>query len=374
MSVWKILKTFFILEKSNKKNIFACIVVATFVFGLIFFVKTEDLGNSLKEKSGEYQSISVALNKFQNVDASDKGNGSDLYKNVVLQQQYISKQKMAVRMGLSEVYVETAIDVVDLRLKAFDMEGYDKVANNLPSKTEIQLESAFFQYIKKAGMPLSADSLSFFPFLAYLFGILGSVWFVFMSIYSCGIMIEDFRHTSLIKGYPITFDKYVIAKCISSMLLVGVFILELIVCSLPLIYFKELGNPLYPIAIFNGTFDVYPIYKYIGVAILYMISISIFTILLSIILNVLLKNMYLTLFMELLLFVFPLLFPSMMNYIPFNPFNYLNFSSVLNGDTLDLANPIALNSTYGLMYIGISIVVMIVAVKLFLTTGKLQKV
>jgi hypothetical protein len=254
------------------------------------------------------------------------------------------------------------------------MEGFDKVATNLPTKTENQLDSVFYQYIKKEGTSLSLDSLSFFPFIAYLFGGLGSLWFIFMSIYSCGIMAEDFQHTSLIKGYPISFDKYVIAKCTSSILLVGVFLLELFVCSLPLIYFKGLGDPAYPIAIFNGTFDVYPIYKYLGLAVLYMICISIFTILLSVILNVLLKNMYLTLFLELLLFVFPMLFPSMMNFMPFNPFNYLNFSSVLDGHTLDLANPVTLNSTYGLIYIGISIVIMLVAVKLFLTTGKLKKV
>ncbi|MDI2585813.1 ABC transporter [Psychrobacillus sp. NEAU-3TGS] len=372
--MWKVLKTFFILEKSNKKNMFACMIVAAFVFGLIFFVKTEDLGNSLKEKSGEYQSLSVALNKFQNVDATDNGNGSDLYKNLVVQQQLIAKQRMAVKVDRPEWFLDTALEVVNLRASAFAMDGFDKVASNLPTKTENQLESVFYEHIKKTEVPLSLDSLSFFPFLAYLFGVLGFLWFIFMSIYSCGIMVEDFRHTSLIKGYPITFDKYVIAKCISSMLLVVVFLLELFVCSLPLIYFKGLGDPTYPIAIFNGTFDIYPIYKYIGLALLYMICISIFTILLSVILNVLLKNMYLTLFLELLLFVFPMLFPSMMNFLPFNPFNYMNFSSVLNGQTLDLANPVFLNSIHGLMYIGLSIILMIATVKLFLTTGKLKRV
>ena len=372
--MWKILKTLFILEKSNKKNIFTCIIVAVFVFGLILFGNTEDLGNSIKGKSGEYQSLSSALTKFQIVDATDSGNGSDLYKNLVLQQQFVSKQIMAVKMDRPELFLDTAIDLTNFRANSFDMEGFDKVASNLPTKTENQLDSAFYQYIKKTGIPLSTNSFSFFPFLVYLFGMLGSVWFIFMSIYSCGIMVEEFQHTSLIKGYPITFDKYVIAKCISSMLLVGVFLLELFVCSLPLVYFKGLGDPSYPIAIFDGIFDVYPIYKYLGISILYMICISIFTILLSVILNVLLKNMYLTLFLELLLYVFPMLFPNMMNLIPFNPFNYLNFSSLLNGQTLDLANPVALNSTHGLIYIGISIVIMVVAVKLFLTTGKLKKV
>ncbi|MFF2753623.1 ABC transporter [Psychrobacillus sp. NPDC058041] len=372
--MWKILKTFFILEKSNKKNIFTCIAVAAFVFGMVLFVKTEDLGNGIKEQSIEYQSLSSALNKFQNVDASPKGRGSELYKNLVLQQQLVAKQRMSIRMDLPELFLDTAIDFANLRAKAFEMDGFDKVAGNLPSKRENQLDSIFYQYIKKTEIPLSTNPLSFFPFIAYLFSVLGSVWFVFIAIYSSGIMVEEFRHTSLIKGYPISFDKYVIAKCISSMLLVGVFLLELFVCSLPLIYLDGLGNSSYPIAIFNGDFDVYPIYKYLGVSILYMVLISIFVILLSVILNVLLKNMYLTLFVQLLLYVFPMLFPGMMNLIPFNPFNYFNFSSVLNGQMLDLAKPVDLNSTYGLIYIGISIVILVVAVKLFLTTGKLKKV
>lgn len=374
MAMWKILRNFFILEKSNKKNIFGCIIVAIFVFGMVLFVKTEDLGNSIKEQSVEFQSLSSALIKFQNVDATDNGNGSDIYKNLVLQQQTVAKKRMAIRMDKPELFLETALELTNLRAKAFDMEGFDNVASYLPSKIENQLENVFYQYVKKTGISLSINSLSFFPFLAYLFGVLGSVWFIFMSIYTCGIMIEEFQHTSLIKGYPITFDKYVIAKCISSLLIVGVFLLELFVCSLPLIYFKGLGNPSYPIAIFDGAVEIYPIYKYLGVSILYMIGISIFTILLSIILNVLLKNMYLTLFLELLLYIFPILFPSLMNLVPFNPFNYLNFTKILSGQTLDLANPVILNSTYGLIYIGISIVLMVVAVKLFLTTGKLRKV
>lgn len=372
--MWNMLKTFFILEKSNKKNIFAFVFVAVFVGGLMFYVKTEDIGNPIKEKAGEFQSVSSALTNFQNVDATDKGNGSDLYKNLVLQQRLVSKQSMSLKMDRPELFLEAAIELAKLRADAFDMEGFDDVARYLPSKVENEFDRVFYQYIKKTGITISMNTLSFFHFLAYLFSLLGSVWFIFISFYSCGIMIEDFRHTSLIKGYPISFDKYVLGKCLSSMLIVGLILLELVICSLPLIYFQGLGNPSYPIAIFNGVFEVYPLYRYLGLSILYMIFISTFTILLSVILNVLLKNMYLTLFMELLLFIFPMLFPNLMNLVPFNPFNYLNFTSILNGQTLELENRVNLNSTHGLMYIGISIAIMVVAVKYFLTTGKLKKV
>ncbi|CAM5179524.1 ABC-2 type transport system permease protein OS=Ureibacillus acetophenoni OX=614649 GN=SAMN05877842_103175 PE=4 SV=1 [Ureibacillus acetophenoni] len=147
-------------------------------------------------------------------------------------------------------------------------------------------------------------------------------------------MIDDFKHTSLIKGYPISFDKYVAAKGISTMSIILVFILEIFLCSLPLIYFRGLGDPNYPVAVFDGNYEIYSITKYIGISVLYMIFIAIFVILLSIILNVLLKNMYLTLFVEMFLFALPLLFPRLVSLIPFNPFNYINFTDLLDGKSL----------------------------------------
>lgn len=367
-------KTNFIIERSNKKNIFACLLIAVFVFGLMLFVKSEDIGNTIKDKGAEYQSLSSALSKFQNVDATELGDGSELYKNLVKQHQAVSKQVMAVKMNLPELFMETALELVDLRDSAFDMEGYEDVAAYLPTKVENQLSSVFYDFINKNGSSLSADPLSYFQYLAFLFSIIGSIWFVFISLFSSNIMIEDFQHTTIIKGYPITFDKYVLAKCLSSIFIVIFFVIELFICSLPLIYSHGLGDASYPVAVFNGIFEVYPITKYIVISLLYMIFIAVFTILLSVILNMLLKNMYLTLFVQLLLYILPVLFPNMISLVPFNPFNYFNFTNVLNGHALDLANPVALNSTHGLIYIGISIVVMIVAVKLFVTTGKLKKV
>lgn len=374
MPMWKMLKTILILEKSNKKNILACIIVAVFVLGLVIFVKTEEIGNSIKDKSAEFQSASIAVNKFQNVDASDRSRASKIYKNLVLQRQLLATQIAALKMSKPDMFLNTSIELTDLREQSYSLKDFDKVASHIPSNTENQLNSVLYENMKKTGVDISIDSLSYFHFLAYLFALIGSIWFIFISIYSSGIMIEDFRHTSLIKGYPITFDKYVIAKCISFMLIVGVLILEIFICSLPLIYFKGLGDSSYPISVFVGDFVVYPIYKYLLITILYMLVIAIFTILLSVILNVLLKNMYLTLFVQLLLYIFPILFPNMMNIIPFNPFNYLNITNLLQGKTLDLVNPVVLTSTNGLIYLGISIVIMIVIIKLFLTTGKLQRV
>ncbi len=366
------LKTLFILEKTDKKNIFSILLVAIFVIGMVVFVNAEDLGNSTKEKSGEYQTVKMALNKFQKEDASEDGDGSDLYKNIVKQYHSVSKQVMALKTDRPQLYFDAAIDLTELRRQAFEMEDYERVANNLPTKIENELDYAYYQYLKKNELDLSLNTFNFFQFFAFLFSVVGAIWFVFISLYSSNSMIEDFRHTSLIKGYPISFGQYVLAKCMTSMGIVIIFIIELVVCSLPLIYFKGLGDAAYPVSVFTGEVTIYTIAQYVTVSVLYMIFIAIFTILLSIILNVLLKNVYLTLFVQLLLFIFPTLFPSLVKLMPYNPFNYLNFTSVLRGDALNLENPVALSSGDGLLTLGISIVLLMVMVNRFLTSGRLK--
>ena len=368
------LKTLFIIEKTDRKNIFACILVALCIIGVVIYADATELGNPIKEKSSESLPVKVAMNKFQIVDASEYGDGSDIYKNIVKQYYTYPKQGMALKTEQPELYVDTAIELTELRKQAFEMESYELIASNLPTKIENEMDSSYYKYLKEHNLVLSFSSLSFYPFLAFLFSVVGSVWFILICIYTSNIMIDDFQHTSLIKGYPISFSQYVLAKCMTSMGIVFIFIIELVVCSLPLIYFKGLGQASYPVAIFNGEVMIYPIYKYIAVSIVYMIVLAVFAILLSVILNVLLKNVYLTIFVQIILVIIPTLFPGLIALIPFNPFNYINFPSVLKGESLNLATPVALNSNAGLLCLCISIVLLMAIIKWFLSTGKLQKI
>ncbi|KGR78856.1 ABC transporter permease [Ureibacillus manganicus] len=372
--MWKLLKTNFIIEKTSKKNIFAFLFVALFVFGLAIYMENEDVGNLVIKKTSEFQNLESAVSQFQVMDATKEGGSSEIYQNIVQQKRLVALQRAATNMNRPDMFVDTAIDLAKLRDEAFKLDGYEEVAVYLPTQTQNVLETLFYDHLKELEFPIFTDSLSFYQFLIFLFGILGSVWFVFLALFTSGIMIDDFRHTSLIKGYPIPFDQYVTAKGISTMLIIVVFILELFLCSLPLIYLRGLGDASYPIAVFDGNYEIYSIAQYIGVCLLYMFCIGIFVILLSIILNVLLKNMYLTLFVQLFLYAFPILYPRIISLLPFNPFNYMNFANLLSGKSLDLPHPVELDITFGLLSIVISIVLMGIVIKLFLTTGKLRRV
>lgn len=370
----KLLKTNFIIEKSSKKNVLTFLFVALFVFGLAIFMENKDVGNLVIQKTSEYQNLTSALSRFQEMDASQDGDSSDIYQNLNQQQRLVTLQRAAANLDRPEMFVNSAIELSNLRKVAFDLEGYEDVAVYLPTYTENQLESIFYENLRTLGIPIFKDNLTFYQFLIFLFGILGSFWFIFLAFYSCGLMIDDFRHTSIIKGYPIPFEQYVAAKGISTLSIILLVIVELVICSLPLIYFRGLGDSSYPVAVFDGDFEIYTITQYIGVCLLYMVCIAIFVILLSIILNMLLKNMYLTLFVQLFLFTLPMLLPKLISLFPFNPYNYMNFTSLLNGESLDLSNPVVLNSTHGLISILLSIVILVVVIRLFLSTGRLRRV
>ena len=372
--MWNLLKMNFIIEKLSKKNIVAFLFVAVLVIGLAVYMENEDVGNLVAEKTAEHQNLIAAVNQYQVLDATEESDSSDIYKNIVQQKKLVALQRAATNMDRPDLFVDSAIELAELRKNSFNLEGYEDVAIYLPTKTENELEMIFYDHLKELDFPIFTDSLSFYQFLIFLFVILGSFWYIFLAFFTSGIMIDDFRHTSLIKGYPILFNQYITAKGLSTIVIIFVLIIELFLCSLPLIFIRGLGDASYPVAVFDGNFEIYSIVQYIGICLLYMICIGIFVILLSIILNVLLKNMYLTLFVQLFLYVLPLIYPRIISLLPYNPFNYMNFTSLLSGQSLDLAYPVVLNANYGLITIVISSLLMVIAIRLFLSAGKLKRV
>ena len=106
------------------------------------------------------------------------------------------------------------------------------------------------------------EPLSYFPFLLTLFSFIGSAWFVFLSIYTGSIMIGDFSHTSIVKGYPVRFEQYVIAKSMTKFVMILGFIALIFIISLPLIPWKGLGNYSYPVVIYSGHLVALNIMEY----------------------------------------------------------------------------------------------------------------
>lgn len=362
------------IELTNRKNLFLLLIVALITIGMMFYIKSQSAGNQIVEKTGDFYSAQAALTKFQVIDASEDGDGSDLYKNLNKQKIAVALQIAALKMQKSEMYYETSIEIAELRAKAYDYEEYDKVASLMPSRIKNTLNHMYFTHLLKSEQSVAQNPLQFFPFLLFFFSIVGAGWYIFISFYTSSILLDDFEHSSMIKGYPIRFDQYIFTKCVTYFLYILAFIMVIIACATPLLFINGAGDTSYPIAVYVGEPAIYSTIHYVIISIGYMIVVAIFAMLLSIILNVVLKNMYLTLFVQSILFFLPEVFPSMISFMPYNPFNFLNFNKILSGYPLELAKPVDVTMTIGLIILLVCIALMMFVIKTFFSTGKIARV
>lgn len=373
MTVLRALRVGLVIERANRKNLVALLAVAIIVFGFMFYIKAQAVGNQIVEKKGDFYSAQAILSKFQIKDASETGDGSDLYKNLVKQKSTIALQIASLTMDKQSMYYETSLKLAELRQQAFELEGYENVAELLPSKLQNSMDYLYFQRMIDEGKDTISDLFQYMPFLLFFFVHVGAGWYIFISFHTSSILLDDFEHSSIIQGFPVRFDHYILSKCLIAFLTIVTSILLIFICAIPLWIINGLGNPLEPVGIYVGNATLVTTIQYIAMCVGYMILISIFVMLLSIILNALLKNMYLTLFVHFILFFLPMIFPSLISLIPYNPFNFMNFNDILLGVPVDLAKPVDITMNLGLVIISISIILMLFVIKTFFSTGKINR-
>lgn len=371
--MWKTFKALLVLERSNRNNVYSLLFVALLIIGFMFVASRDSFQNPLVETTAEYQSASSAISKFQIVDVNAVDNSGNLYGRLTKLRQGIALKTAALKLDKEPLFYEASLNVINLREELYDLEGFEKVSDLIPTKIHNDRERVFVQTMLDNEIAYKQDALQYWPFLLAIFSFIGIAWFPFLSFYTSGIMIEDFSHSSVIKGYPVRFDQYVIAKSVTKFFMIVSFIGLIFILSLPLIKIKDIGASNYPVVVYDGEPVAYTIPSYLLLCIAIMVVIAIFTLLLSIILNMVFKNMYLTLFTQQLLYFLPILFPSLVSYLPYNPFNFLNFNMIIEGGAMMLTKPVELTFWHGFIVMGICIVMMLLIVKLFLSTGKLNR-
>jgi len=367
------LKTLFIVERTDKKTLFALLAIAIFSLAISIYSYEAELGNPIAEKSNDSLTVKAALNKFQVVDATEDGPGSPLYKNVVQQDTSFTKQGMSLKVNRPELYLESALRLTQLRKDAFMMDEYEKIADIMPQMIENELDYYYYSYLSQLETPPPFAAYTYTHFLMYLLGFVGAFWFITIAIYSSNIMIEDFRHTTLIKGYPIAFDRYVLAKVLVTWSVTCLFLVVLLLFSVPYAFLGEWGSLKDVIAIWNGQVQIHTVLSYSGFAIGYMLLLSLVAIVSSVILNVLVRNVYITIFIQLGLVALPIMFPRLATLAPWYPYHYVNFPALLRGESLMGADPAELSAWMGMVILTVYLLLILALVKWFLSSGRLQR-
>lgn len=366
------LKVGLLIERSNRKNIVAFLAIVVVIFGCMFFIKAQSVGDQLHEKRGDYYNSRAVLSKFQVQDASTDGDGSDLFKNLTQQKSAIALQIAALTVENYPMYYEASLRIAELRQQAFELEEYEKVEKILPSKLQNAMSILYFKTMYDSGTDSISDLSHYIPFLLYFFSLIGIGWYIFMSFYTSSLLLDDFEHASIIKGYPVRFDHYILSKSIIAFLYVMAFVALMFISATPLLW-NGFGDLLEPVPVYLGKPALISTASYIALCIGYMLIISLFVMLLSIILNVLLKNMYLTLFIHFILFFLPIIFPSLISLLPYNPFHFMNFNDILNGLPIDLERPVDITMNMGLVIMVVCIFLMLFIIKTFFSTGKIKR-
>ena len=372
--MWRTLKTCLIIERSNRSNLYSFLFVIALIVGFMYIASDDNFKNPLSESTSEFQSTSSAISKFQVVDVVDETTEEDnIYGSLTRLRQAISLKLAAFKTDSEDMFYAAYKRIFKAREEIYASEDYPIVRDLIPTEIHNDNERLLIETLQEKEILYTQDPLHYWQFLLAIFAFIGIAWFPLLSFYTSGIMIEDFRHSSILKGYPVRFSEYVISKSFTKLLIIVGFIVLIFIVSLPLIHYKGIGVSDYPVVIYNGESVAYTIPQFILLCVGIMLIISIFTLLLSIIFNMVFKNMYITLFIEMLLFFLPIIFPSLVSLIPYNPFNFLNFNMILEGGSLMLTNPVDITYKAGFIVLFICIAVMLLIVRRFLSTGKLTR-
>ncbi|UZM97770.1 hypothetical protein OL548_22485 [Lysinibacillus sp. MHQ-1] len=138
-------------------------------------------------------------------------------KNLTKQKSKIALQIATLTMDRQSMYYEASLQLAELRQEAFQLEGYHDIAELLPSKLQNSMDYLYFKWMNDAGRDKITDLFQYIPFLLFFFSYVGAGWYIFISFQTSSILLDDFEHSSLIQGFPVRFDSYILSKCMISL-------------------------------------------------------------------------------------------------------------------------------------------------------------
>ena len=363
-----------LIELRHPKNSIALFLVIVAMIAAMFYTKSQMAGNQIAEGTKEFYAIQSALTKFQLMDASEAGDGSPIYKNLHKQKTAIALQVANLKMSKDKQFYKTSYRLALARQDMYELEGYEKVRKNMPSKLQNDMNLVYYKYLVDTDAKIYNDTLQYWAFLLFVFSMISAVWYLFISFYTSNILLDDYEHATVVRGYPIAFSTYMLSKCMTVFLYIVGFIALIFIVALPLYVQVGSGDIEFPVVFYNGEVKLLMTWQFIAMIIGFMMLTAIFGMLFSIILNVLLKNMYLTLFVQGACFFLPIIFPRLIEWFPFNPFHYVHFNFILNGGPFALSPPVDVTMTDGVWIILIAIVLMLFIIKQFFSVGKIRRV
>lgn len=339
----------FIKEPKNKLMFLAFIVFLLFIYFLIFFQNVGDNEEEMYQTMNQNRIVTSTISQS----TRDDPELSEFYDNVYTQNQLVVRQEVGRLFEEDNWYLDSGIELAELQrdMHQFDLNQVDEeVRDIIPTLHQAESNLAFYTYLKEESIPIMTSRRQAAGFTLTLFDYFGIVAFMFLLLFSCGILSNDLNHQTMVKGYPLSYEQktgskiiiYTAASFISVVLLSG-----LAIGLIGLVYGS--GNFAYPVPFYSfQSVGVQTIVGYVFRYLLYVFILTIHVISLSAFLNKLTKNMYATLFMGTFLYFLPILFQNTSQLWHWLPLPFYNVTAVLSGEVAYSANLPHLNYIYGI--------------------------
>ena len=339
----------FVKDPKNKLMFLAFLAFLLFVYFLLFFQSVGDNEEELYQTMNQNRIVTSTISESTREDPEL----SEFYDNVYSQHQLVVRQEVGRLFEEDNWYLDSGIELAELQrdLHQYDLNLVDEeVRDIIPTLHQAESNLAFYTYLKEEAIPIMTDRQQAAGYTLTLLEYFGLVAFLFLLLFSCGILSNDLNHQTMVKGYPLSYEQktgskiiiYTIASFLSVLVLSG-----LAIGVISLIY--GTGNFAYPIPFYGSdSVSILTVLGYSWRYLLYFLVLSIHVISLSAILNTLTKNMYATLFIGTFLYFIPMLFQSTAHLWHWLPLPFYNMRTVLSGEVAYSAGLSHLNYLYGM--------------------------
>lgn len=294
----------------SKKQRIVYVILFFLVITGIYMLSQQKNNYRLKElNQANTLQITVALLDYRNVPSDE---GGTLYQNLLEQTSAIARQSNALLFEDEQKYIDTTIELTDIRKQASQLDGFSDITSLQLPKEQVQKDEIYFKALKQSGETLPLESLTFGRLLISLLSILGVAWFPLMSLVNARLIIDAKEHESILRGQPRSLVQRLIRNFIKKSVILGGLVV-LTIC-----YFAILqgmtgdGFDDFNLVevIYQNQFVITTVIKKICYYILFGYLVFMLSFLLSSVLNNITKNSYVTVIIECMTYAFIWLFPT----------------------------------------------------------------
>ncbi|RHH67255.1 MULTISPECIES: hypothetical protein [Vagococcus] len=332
---------------SKKQRVVYAILFFLVMTG-IFMISQQKNSYRLKElNQAETLQITVALLDYRNVPSDE---GGTLYQNLLQQTSVIARQFNALLFEDEQNYIDTTIELTDIREQARQLDGFSDITSLQLSKEQVQRDETYYKALKESGKTLPLESLTFGRLIISLLTILGVAWFPLISVVNARLIVDEKEHESLLKGQPRSLTQRLVRNFIKkSLILGGVLVLTIgYLAILQSISGSGFGDLSLIEVVYQNKFVITTVVKKVCYYILFGYLVFMLSFLISSVLNNITKNSYVTVIIECMTYAFIWLFPTQLKLA-----TVLSPSLIIEGTSY-----VSINQ--GVMYLLGSIVVLIV--------------